>query len=270
MILNIFLEELVVARDSDGKVLNPRGSNFTSTDLQESMKISGQHDEVKVVQLAEGEFLLLDGHRRLQAATALGWKSLRATVEDIGQVSDATILERMLAADLKQPFKPSQLALGMKRLMLHKKWPLERVAALRGLKVDKARLYLDLLSAPESVQQRVDSGEMSLSAFETLRNQPQSVQEAAAALPAPTKAAVRSTIRKEAGRAASVGQMVDLLSQTDAAQHTLIQALREASHAIQRGWYQMLPHEQEAVALILSDLREYVEAEEVETDGTIN
>jgi ParB-like chromosome segregation protein Spo0J len=259
MIREIEMEKIMLARDRDGHLLNPRGEGFTSVDLQESFSVSGQQEEIEVLELADGTFLLLDGHRRVQAASALGWKTIRALIKDIGMVTDEAVLLRMLTSDMHVSFKPTQLAEGIRRLMLGRKWSVERVAKLRGMKVEKVRLYLDLLEAPQSVRDRVDGGEMSLSAFAALRDKPVEIQEKAAALDKPTRSAVTRLARQEAGRDANAGQMADLLAQMAAEDHQAVRRFYEISAEIEAEWFELSLPEQEGILERLARLNAFME-----------
>lgn len=242
------LELIDLAVDDSGP-LNPRGRIGDTTDLQESMRIAGQDRPIEVYAVGD-RFIVIDGHRRITAARALGWKTIRAVIkETVEQIDPVAALVHMLASNVRENFKPSQLGRAIQKLALDKRWGLERSAKLCGLEIDRAQLLVDLVSAPETVQRRVDAGEMSLSAWKVLRDKPPATQEKAANLPKPTVAAVRQSMRETK----SAGVLAGMLDQMNA-EHTLVAQFNEAKSRLMAEWFALSSSEQARVTTLIEGL----------------
>lgn len=72
-----------------------------------------------------------------------------------------------------------------------------RLARACGLSPFEAQLLIDLTCAPETVQQRVNKGEIALSAWREMRPRPRAVQEQIAEMEKPTMRAIRSLNKPE-------------------------------------------------------------------------
>lgn len=252
-------------RDAEGEILNPRGEHLNTTDLQETMPLIGQTDSVELLLLPTGRYVVKDGHRRITGARALGWKEIRAEVEVVETVQEDEVLAHMIASDTHQTLKPTHLARAMAKLMLSKRWGIERVAKLRGMKTDVAQLHLDLLQAPESLQRRVDAGEISLSAWKALRDKPKPVQQKAAELEKPTVENVRKLAREEAGRKTQGGVMLDLLNQPTA-EHTVVNDVNKLRLAVIAAWGVLTEIERASVESVISDLHRFMSQQEEYAD----
>jgi len=246
---NLHLELIDFAEDAAGALLNPRGRIVDTTDLQDSMRIAGQRDAIEVY--ANGDrYIVCDGHRRITAARALGWDTIRAVVKgDLSGRDEVSLLVDMLATNVRENFKPTALGRAICKVSLDNRWGLERAAKLCGLEVDRAQLLVDLLAAPDAVQRRVDSGEMSLSAWKVLRDKPRETQERAADLPKPTVAAVRQVAREEK----SAGVLTDMLEQMQT-EHQLVTALNEAKVRIMAQWFTLGVAEKMRLAAVIEQL----------------
>lgn len=180
-------------------VLNPRGKFFETARLQKDMSMNGQRRDAHVLEV-DGKFYLIDGHRRLTAAEALGWKTLRCEIETLPVLPGIEkLVQMMMTADNNHELlRPTQKARGWK-VMVSAGMSAAQCASTHGLKTEVVLLHLELLDAPESVQIRVDTGELSLSAWKKLRNQPKEVQEKVGTLEKPTIENVQKEIRKAKG-----------------------------------------------------------------------
>lgn len=235
------IARIVVVKSGDHPV-NPR-THFDTVGLQQSMRLIGQDVPIKVfsgpaLDVPEGYYGLIDGQRRLTAAKALSWKEIRIEVLPAPDTL-ADLLALMLASDVTEPFRPSELGRALAQLARDHLWGIEKVAAVRGLKASEAQLLVDLAFAPPEVQQRVDSGEMSLSAWKVLRDKPESVKIAAASLEKPTKAAVRRLTQEKPG----IG-VFDAIQATAASEPELLIALNDVRLKLLAGWHKLTPGEQ--------------------------
>jgi ParB/RepB/Spo0J family partition protein len=247
--MKLRLDLIRFAEDESGDLLNPRGRITDTTDLQESMGIAGQQDAICIYE-ADGYYIVVDGHRRVTAARALGWQTIDAVIQ---QRDDENLLAKMLASNVRRDFKPTALGRAIKKLTLDNRWPIERTAKLCGLKIDVAMLYVDLTCAPDPVQRRVDAGEMSITAFKALRDKPREIQEKAASLPKPTVQAVKQTIKQDS----SAGILTDLLDKMEA-ENTLAADLNILRTRLMAQWHTFGTAEKTRVQAIVDNIHQFI------------
>jgi len=154
---------------------NPPSRVRDTTDLQMALMATGrQIHRVVVVEPEEGKFQVVSGNRRVVACRALGWqvhavKLEDATDEEIGKVSAAGNVQRELS--------PLEKAFELHRFIKATGSTLNVARKSFGLKTNDARVLMQLLSAPPEIQQKVDSGKMSFSAFTEWCKAPPEVKE---------------------------------------------------------------------------------------------
>ena len=248
--MQIALKKIAFFKKGSGAVLNPRGEVTDTTDLQASMRIGGQRTAIKVHALPDGTYGVVHGHRRTVAARALDWEFIDADIVDPG----LDVLADMLACNVHEDVKPSRLGKALQELAVERKYTLERAAMVAGLKVDKAQLLIDLTIAPESVQRRVDSGEMSLSAWKALRDKPVAVQEQCAAMPKPTVTAVKQAVKQDA-RSGVLTDMLDSLN----AENVLARDLNVVMMRLRAGWHGLSQGEKLRVQAIIEGFQEFIQ-----------
>jgi ParB/RepB/Spo0J family partition protein len=243
-------------RDADGTLVNPRGPIRDTTDLQFSMTLLGQKDPIKGF-WRDGKFWVIDGHRRVTAARALGWTHIDADVET-APATASDLIVRMLAADVREKLSPLARARSYRKLLEDVDWSIERLAKACGVKVDEIELHIAILSAPESVQRRIESGEMSLSAFKALRDQPVAVQEKAAALPKPSVGNVRQVVKEakqERQEAADKAQPhISSTLAVVAAQQPLSTEFAAVARRVIAGWDTLTELEQARVLMLAESI----------------
>lgn len=191
------LDEIEFVRRADGTILNPRKRIRDTTDLQNSLSQPnvGQIDPIQVMK-KDGKWWVKDGHRRVMAARALGWTTLRA--EPVAWVDgEVDLLVQMLATRTREDLLWSELGDAIREVALDPKYGIERAAAINGISVADAQLLVDLLSAPDKLRKRVDSKEMSLSAWKAVRDKPKAVQQQAADLEHPTVKATKELVKQD-------------------------------------------------------------------------
>jgi len=179
--MRIRLDEIVVAKDTEGHGLNPRGEHLDTTELQQSMSDPrvGQIEPIVVAHSLGDEYLLLSGHRRVVAARALGWKDIEAVVKELPDTAPNTLRAAMLAAHASEAHDPLRVA-GAIRAMLLDGWDKLAVSRVMACQPQKIDILLALTDAPKSVQDQVAHGAMTLTAYGALYAQPADVQEAVA------------------------------------------------------------------------------------------
>ena len=179
--MRIRLDEIVVAKDTEGHGLNPRGEHLDTTELQQSMSDPrvGQIEPIVVAHSLGDEYLLLSGHRRVVAARALGWKDIEAVVKELPDTAPNTLRAAMLAAHASEAHDPLRVA-GAIRAMLLDGWDKLAVSRVMACQPQKIDILLALTDAPKSVQDQVAHGAMTLTAYGALYARPADVQEAVA------------------------------------------------------------------------------------------
>lgn len=193
----IEVDSIDLIYEDDGSVMNPRGADIDSTDLQPSMRKSGQFEPIIVMRDPQtGRHLLLDGNRRLVSAKALGWTLIEATFKPFKN-DRAAQRAMMIAAQLHQQPKPSHFGRSLARQQIEDGWSVERVATIAGKTPREVEILIALAFATADIQAKVDSGEMKLSTFSEIMTKPQSVQAKIGKLEKPTVRNVRTALRKE-------------------------------------------------------------------------
>lgn len=190
--IEIELTSIRFLTDDSGAPLNPRGKVGDTTALQRSLSMGQQYDPIEGF-WREGVFYVLDGHRRTTAARALGWKTIKAQEKPEPPTTSAILLAMLISQD-QEPVKPSGEALAMKRILEDDGWTVERLSAARQKTPMQIRQFLALLDAPEDVRRRVDSGDLSWSAWERIYSKPADFQQQVAALDKPDVRGVKKLI----------------------------------------------------------------------------
>lgn len=247
------LDEAEFVRRSDGTLLNPRKRIRDTTDLQNSMATPdiGQVDAILVMK-HDGKWYVKDGHRRVIAARAMGWTKIKA--EPVAWVDDQVdLLAEMLASRTRQDLLPSELGEAIREVALTPKYGIERAAALNGISIEEAQLYVDLIDAPEKLRKRVDSGEMSLSAWKAVRDKPKALQEAAANLDKPTVAKTKELLRQDK----LAGYTDDMLNALDA-ENRFITDFNKLCADIMSRWSGMSSNERNRLTAKVESLYRFV------------
>lgn len=220
----------------DGDPLNPRGQVRNSGDLQSSFSAVGQQSPVRVVE-RDGEYYLLAGHRRLIAARELGWTKIDAEITQLPDDSEQAIFEAMLADNVRVDLDPLQKAHALKRLLEYGR-PLVQAAELMGLRIRYAEIMLSILDQDESIQQRFRQGDLTVTAWEAIRDAPPEARQRLAALDKPTVRAARR-LAKEAREESEESGDAGFSFTTDS---VAVVEFRAAANKIAATW-SMLPEE---------------------------
>ncbi len=105
------------------------------------------------------EWVLINGEMRLRAAKKAGLTKIRAEVED-SNLTAAQILHRQLVANQHIELLPLEKARAIDRLMRESGWTAIEVAAKLGISSATVSRLLSLLKLPESVQEKIDKGQI--------------------------------------------------------------------------------------------------------------
>jgi len=128
-------------------------------ELMESIRMHGILQPVVVRRVDRGEYELVAGERRYQAARRLGLKMVPAVVRE---ADDQGALEMALVENLqREDINPMEAAVAYRRLILQFGLKQEQVAERVGKSRAGVGNTLRLLSLPEEVQESVRKGEIS-------------------------------------------------------------------------------------------------------------
>ena len=119
-------------------------------ELTESIRTQGIIQPITVRRLAEQQYQLIAGERRLKAAKRAGLQSVPAYVRT---ANDEQMIEFALIENIqRQDLNPLEIAIGYKRLMEECNLILEQVGDKVGKKRSTVNNYLRLLKLPADVQ----------------------------------------------------------------------------------------------------------------------
>ena len=168
----LLLEPNVVLLDPD----NPPSRTRDTTDLQTAMLAVGrQIHRIVVREIEGGKYQVISGNRRTVACRALGWQ-VRAVLVDDATKDELDMMS--VASNVQRELSPLEKAHELHRLIKATGSTLNVAKRSFGLGTNEARLLAELVKAPAEIQQKVDRGKMSLSAFgEWLKAPPEVKQE---------------------------------------------------------------------------------------------
>lgn len=155
---------------------NPREELTDLEETAESLRAKGQIQPVTVVRraaflgvhpgqeaaLGDADFVVIDGNRRLAAAHVAGLEKLRVDVHDDLAVSAADILESALIANVHRVDVPPLDQARAIRELLAQHGSQEQVAKRLGKSGAWVSQRLALLELPEDLQEKVESGELTV------------------------------------------------------------------------------------------------------------
>jgi ParB family chromosome partitioning protein len=128
-------------------------------ELAASISANGVVQPILVRPLANGRYQLIAGERRWKASELAGKKTIPAILRQVSdeQAMEITIVENLQRADLN----PMEQAHAFERLSREFHMTQEQMAVRTGKDRATVSNFLRLLKLPESVQTRVESGELS-------------------------------------------------------------------------------------------------------------
>ena len=148
-------------------------------ELAQSIAASGVVQPIVVKTLKDGRYQLLTGERRWLASRKAGQQTIPAIIRQVSdeQALEMTIVENLQRADLN----PMEQARAYQRLSHDFKMTQEQMAVRTGKERASVANFLRLLRLPESVQHRVESGDLSFGHARTLLalESPESITAAA-------------------------------------------------------------------------------------------
>ena len=148
-------------------------------ELAQSITASGVVQPIVVKTLKDGRYQLITGERRWLASRKAGQQTIPAIIRQVSdeQALEMTIVENLQRADLN----PMEQARAYQRLSHDFKMTQEQMAVRTGKERASVANFLRLLRLPESVQHRVESGDLSFGHARTLLalESPESITAAA-------------------------------------------------------------------------------------------
>jgi ParB family chromosome partitioning protein len=135
-------------------------------ELAASITANGVVQPILVRPLANGRFQLIAGERRWRASEIAGKKTVPAILRQVSdeQAMEITIVENLQRADLN----PMEQARAFERLSREFHMTQEQMAIRTGKDRASVANFLRLLKLPQSVQARVESGELTFGHARTL------------------------------------------------------------------------------------------------------
>ena len=128
-------------------------------ELEASLKASGLLQPITVRRQGDA-FELIAGERRLRAATNLGWTEISAIVREF---DDQTMLVLALVENLQRSnLNPLEEARGYRRLIEEFRLTQQQVGEAVGKDRTTVTNLLRVLTLPEGIQEKVESGVLSL------------------------------------------------------------------------------------------------------------
>jgi ParB/RepB/Spo0J family partition protein len=171
--------------------------------LEASLKTHGQWTPLLVYKSGP-RYVIVDGERRYRAAGKIGHRELQACVLDGPPKEADRLLAQLVITCQRKDFNALEKALAFSKLKAAKALNNKQLAELLSLSPSMVTQLLSLLEQEPEVQQRVASGELSLTAAYALRQEkdPQKRSELAAqaANQRLSRSAIQATTR---GKAAS-------------------------------------------------------------------
>ena len=148
-------------------------------ELAQSITASGVVQPIVVRRLASGRYQLITGERRLLASKKAAKETIPAIVRSVSneQAMEMTIVENLQRADLN----PMEQARAYQRLAHDFKLTQEQMALRTGKERASVANFLRLLRLPESIQQKVEGGDLSFGHARALLGLPTPEQIASAA-----------------------------------------------------------------------------------------
>jgi ParB family chromosome partitioning protein len=120
------------------------------------------------VRLVGERFIIVDGERRWRAMKRAGFTSIAVIVEERPETEGGSLLRQMIINCQRKDLTSGEQGKTIRRLMDETGWSASQVAGRLGFSKATVSRLLSVLELPESIQERVNSGEIPLSAVGTL------------------------------------------------------------------------------------------------------
>lgn len=163
---------------------NPRHDAIADDELISSIREQGLIHDLVVAPHPdrEGEFILIDGHRRLDGLTKAGYTYAPAKVR-LDLVDEADQIAAMLATIRRQDLTPIEEAEGFD-LLAELGWTVEQIAAATGRSVSTVKSRRKLTGLKPTFQEQVSAGQVTLDDALVLASLPEPEQKRLERIPA--------------------------------------------------------------------------------------
>ena len=189
---------------------NIRQTDTGLDELVESLRNDGQKIEIRVYPDGRGRYIVMAGHRRLQAATQLGWNTIRAVVETAPENEVELLVSQFTENEIRSPMQYLEKA-NIYARMKALGYTQRAIAKQFGLTDAEISLALSLRKASPKIQKAVNDGIITPSAAEPLLSQSFDVQEelADAAIQAKTVRKIAALVRASKSKKDSMVMELD-------------------------------------------------------------
>lgn len=130
-------------------------------ELADSLDTVGQVQPIITCRLPEpDQYLCIEGHCRLKAASLLGWTTLLAIVHDEKPESADLVRMQLTANCLRFDLKPSELAKAVHALKESEGYSNVEVAGFLAMSKTRVTQVLSYLTLPDDIIDKIDAGEL--------------------------------------------------------------------------------------------------------------
>ena len=173
-------------KDFDEESLDELAQSIRSRGLLEPIRV--RWDDVAKV------FVVVFGERRLRACQRAGIDKIEA-IEVSGRGRDQTLADQLVENCLRKDLNHVEKAKAIRELVDQPGWDQDRAAKETGISKGHISKLLTMLKAPEDVQQKVASGELSVEAAYNLARVDATTATTIASVPQDTRSARRAAER---------------------------------------------------------------------------
>lgn len=248
--MQIAIEDLHFFKDEKGQDLNPR-KHLNPGQLAGTVKAVGVQDPIRITK-QDDKWYVLDGHRRIATAKSLGHKTIEAL--EVPMPQDPLLY--MAVASIREPLRPLEMAQTLQSLM--PQYDIVELGEMVSLTPDMIELHLVLLDADETVQRRVNSGQMSWTAFRSLRAKPKvqqaEIMEHFKEDDTVTVRQVRAAVKRLDNEQTGMGMLEQLGSE-----HALLDMLRRTRTALYRDYEDLTLSEKRSVSALVASMMQVTE-----------
>jgi ParB family chromosome partitioning protein len=153
----ISISDLVMSDANTRKDLNAGTEHSSLHELAASIRENGLLSPITVRPIPDGRYEIVAGQRRFLACGSLGWSTIPAVVQNIGdeKARAVSLIENVHRADLH----PLDKARAFHALMEYYEHDIEMVSRETGVKPVTIRKYLAIRTLPDTIQRDLSTRE---------------------------------------------------------------------------------------------------------------
>ena len=144
------------------------------------------------------DLIVVEGHRRLEAAIAVGLPTVPVIIDDHELAESEVVYRQLITNCQRADLTPMETARGVDRLMELSGWSAAQVAVKLGMSPGKVSKLLALLELPEVVQLQVEQGALPLTTAYALTQAPNAESQRMLAVEASSGGLTRDEVAKRA------------------------------------------------------------------------